>query len=114
MLGFSIGAMAILLAFSESKIFRLLSQKGNPKSGYIDLSSKFVHFILVQVAAIFFGVFLRAYGGKILACLAVFWMNYALLTGVATALALFGMAQIYNTLARFEPLEPTKQVQDKD
>lgn len=96
LLGLSIGAMAILSAFSESKFLSLITQGGKNKSAYIDLSARLVHFILIQVSTVISGIFLKAYGGKALSFAATFLMNYALMSGIATAFALFGAAQLYN------------------
>lgn len=100
LLGFSIGAMAILLAFSHSKFFTVLSEEGKPNSAYLDLASKFVHFILVQAIAITTGVLLKAYSDSLLlGILASFFLMYAIMTAAATGLTLFGMAEIYNKLS---------------
>jgi Fe2+ transport system protein B len=101
LLGFSIGAMAIVLAFSGSKFFKVLSEKGRDDSAYIDLTSKFVHFILVQCIAIVLALLSKLQPGSILfAFLTTLALAYALATAVATALALFGTARIYNTVMR--------------
>lgn len=99
LLGFSIGAMAILLAFSQSKFFAVLSEDGKSDSAYLDLGSKFVHFILVQAISIIAGIFLKGYPDYILVGgISCFLLMYAILTAVAAGLALFGMAEIYNKL----------------
>ncbi|MCB1443108.1 MAG: hypothetical protein KDJ72_08795 [Methyloceanibacter sp.] len=103
LLGFSIGAMAIVLAFSGSSFFEVLSEKGRYDSAYIDLTSKFVHFILVQCFAIAFALFSKLQlDSVLLSFLATLTLAYALATAVATALALFGTARIYNTIMRLK------------
>jgi hypothetical protein len=99
LLGFSVGAMAILMVFSQSRFFEVLSEGGKPDSAFLDLGSKFVHFVLVQTAAILAGMFVKAYpNSMMLGIVATFLLNYAVMTAVATALALFGMAEIYNAI----------------
>ncbi len=102
LLGLSIGAMAILSAFSESNFFRILTKDGDNKSAYIDLNSKFVHFIILQVITITSAILAKAYGGKFLLAFASFLLFYSLLTAIATGLALFGAAQLYNHTNRPE------------
>jgi hypothetical protein len=99
LLGFSIGAMAIVLAFSGSKFFGVLAERGREDSAYINLTAMFVHFSIVQSAAIIFALISRLQPDSILlGFLATFSVIYGLATAVATALALFGMARIYNTI----------------
>jgi hypothetical protein len=100
LLGFSIGAMAITLAFPATAFFRLLAEDGAENSYYLDLASKFLHFIFVQVISIIFLFVVKSYEGRLLNFFGFFLMMYAILTGAATATALFGVAQLYNASAR--------------
>jgi hypothetical protein len=100
LLGFTIGAMAILLAFSTSSFFAKLTENGKSDSAYLDLASKFVHFILLQAIALFSGIILKSYNGSIpLGFIGCFFLAYSIATAVATGLALFGMAEIYNRIS---------------
>ncbi|WP_425907619.1 hypothetical protein [Nitrobacter sp. TKz-YC02] len=104
LLGFTVGAMAILLAFSTSRFFSVLTERGSPRSAYLNLASMFIHFIIVQTGALIVGVFLKFYSDyRVLGWLAAFMLMYALLCAVATGLSLFGMAEIYNVLADRDP-----------
>lgn len=96
LLGFSLGAMTIVLAFPNSKLFSLVHEGGRTDSYYIMLASSFVHFILVQIFALIVALLGKAYTGKILSFLGTAALLYALLSTVMTALALFGIAQISN------------------
>jgi hypothetical protein len=89
--------MAIALAFPSVTTFSILAEKGREDSYYMDIASKFVHFVFVQVVAIGLALVAKAW------CIAPFnflgyWaMSYAVATGAATALSLFGVARIYNS-----------------
>lgn len=96
LLGFSLGAMAIVLAFPSRTILRIISDGGRPDSYYMELAAKFLHFIFAQVISLLFGAFGKAYNFIIINFLGGFSLVYVILTGAATALALFGLAQIYN------------------
>src|SRR6202035_2790028 len=49
LLGFTVGAFAIVLAFSSAKIFKTLAEEGEPLSFFMKLTANLVHFILIQV-----------------------------------------------------------------
>jgi hypothetical protein len=56
LLGLSISGMAILLAFSSSgSLMKYLSAKGD-KSFFMRMSSVFIHFIVIQVLCLLFGL----------------------------------------------------------
>lgn len=95
-MGFTLGAMAIVLAFPSSKLFSLFSENGRPDSYYLDLASKFVHFILVQALAIIFALLAKAYSNCIFSFFGFTLLLYVVACAVMTALALFGVAQLYN------------------
>jgi hypothetical protein len=96
LLGLSIGAMAILLAFPSTKMFRFLSEGGRADSFYIDICSKFTHFIIVQLVALLISIFGKAYSFFPVSFLGCWALTYAILTAGAIALTLFRIAQIYN------------------
>jgi hypothetical protein len=96
LLGFSLGAMAIVLAFPSRTILRIISEGGRPDSYYMELASKFLHFIFAQVVSLLLAAFGKAYNLFIVNIFGGIALVYVILTGAATALALFGLAQIYN------------------
>lgn len=100
LLGFSIGAMAIVLAFPSVRMFSLLAERGREDSFYIDLASKFVHFVFVEVIAIALSLVAKAWNSGLFNFLGFWAFSYAITTGAATALSLFGVAQLYNYSAR--------------
>lgn len=97
LLGFSLGSLAIILAIPTTKIFKDISEDGRPDSFYIELCAKFVHFIFAQVVAILLALLSKAISLGQTIWFVGFWaFVYAILTAALTALALFGVAQIYN------------------
>lgn len=97
LLGFTIGAMAVVLAFPTSKIFKHLAEDGRADSYYAQLAAKLAHFIFIQTLAILITLIWKAYNCTIIAYIAIFFLLYAMLTAAAIALALVGMAMIYNS-----------------
>ena len=96
LLGFSIAALAIILAFPSVRLFRVLAERGAEDSYYIDMAGRLVHFIFVQVFAIFLTIFAKTYPGcgqNFIGCMVFF---YAILVALASGLALFGVARIAN------------------
>ena len=96
LLGFTLGSMAIILAFPGNRLFKFLSEDGREDSFYMEMSAKLVHFILVQVSAIVFALIGKAYDFSIIGFLGFFNLLYALSCAAMTAFALFGVAQLHN------------------
>jgi hypothetical protein len=96
LLGFSLGAMAIVLAFPSASVFKMFAEKGRPDSYYIDVASRFVHFVIVQVTAITLALVAKAWLYMPLNLLGFWAFCYAIATAAATALSLYGIARIYN------------------
>ena len=105
--GFSLGAMAIVLAFPSSPLFKLFSEKGRADSYYLDLASRFVHFIFVQVFALLLAMLGRAYSSSLFVGFCGFFsLIYAISSAAFAALSLFGVAQIHNHPKAQKYLEP--------
>jgi hypothetical protein len=96
LIGFSIGAMAISLAIPSSALFKIIAEDGRKDSYYIDLSAKFVHFILIQVVAVTLAIFEADYHEIIFSFIGLFFLFYAVLTAIPTTFCLFGLAMLYN------------------
>jgi hypothetical protein len=88
--------MAVVLAFPSTRLFRVFSEGGRPDSYYLDLASKFVHFILVQVLAILLALIGASFCFWPVNFLGFFMLVYSVSCAAMTAFALFGVAQIYN------------------
>lgn len=99
MLGFSMGGMAILLAFSDSSIFKFLAEEGKPESVFMQVVANFFHFILVQTLAVLVAIITSAHSGSFLSIIGCFLLVYAILIGVAIAGQLLNLAQVFNMAA---------------
>lgn len=99
MLGFSMGGMAIMLAFSNAKIFKTIAESGKPTSYFMKIISNFFHFILAQTIGLIFALFSIAYSNDYLSFFGFWSLVYAMLVGVATAGQLLMTAQIFNATA---------------
>lgn len=98
-LGFSMGGMAIMLAFAGSNVFLHLTENGKQHSYFIKIVASFYHFILAQTFAIFMGLLCRVYTSMILSFIGYWALCYALLVSLATAAQLFNTARIANIAA---------------
>ncbi|WP_339162746.1 hypothetical protein [Methylobacterium bullatum] len=96
LLGFSLGAMGIILAFPSSPLFKLFSERGRTDSYYLDLASRFVHFIFVQVIALLFALVGKSYNIQAINFIGFFFLVYAISSAAFAALSLFGVAQVHN------------------
>ncbi|TPJ33523.1 hypothetical protein FJ434_29065 [Mesorhizobium sp. B2-5-13] len=99
MLGFSMGGMAIMLAFSNAKIFKTIAEDGKSTSYFMKIISNFFHFILAQTFSIMFALFSVAYSNDYLSFVGFWSLIYAMLVGLATAGQLLMTAQIFNAAA---------------
>lgn len=96
MLGFSLGGMAIMLAFSGANYFEYIAQKGKPDSYYVSVVANFFHFVLVQTIALIVAFVSKAYANDWVSGLGFLFLVYAILVGVATAGQLLNTARIFN------------------
>jgi hypothetical protein len=103
LLGFTIGALAIVLAFSSSAVFKRLAESGNPKSFFITMSANLTHFILVQVLALICAIVTKIVQQVWLEPIAAFLLFYAVAVTLAAGIQLFLAATIYNKDAGLTP-----------
>lgn len=99
LLGFSVGAMAIVLALSSAPLFRTLAQRGRNRSYFMVLTNALVHFIFVQVIALTVAIVARLTDWAVLEPVVMFFLFYAILVVVPAGLHLYATAQIYNASA---------------
>lgn len=102
LLGFTVGALAIVLAFSSADIFETLAQKGKPKSFFMTLTANLIHFMLIQVIALVLGIFTKLSGKSYLEIPTLFFLFYAVTATFAAGIQLFLTAIIYNTKASLD------------
>jgi hypothetical protein len=107
LLGFTVGAMAIVLAFSSAPIFKMLAQDGDPKSYFMGLTANLVHFIIVQASALIIGIVGKATGNGIVDGFALFFLFYGVLVTVSAGIQLLQTASLYNAHASLEATKPS-------
>jgi hypothetical protein len=98
LLGFTIGAVAIVLAVSATDVFVFLAEDGEPHSFFIKMVANFVHYTIVQALGLVVSVLTEGVGCGVgfLATLLIF---YAIVVSISIAFQLFDMARVYNTHA---------------
>jgi hypothetical protein len=99
-LGFTVGALAILLAFSSSDFFTYLIDGGKERSLFMMTVAKFVHFIMVQVLSILMAILYLATSNCFLRTITSIVLTYAILTTLSTVIQLFEMASVFNASRR--------------
>lgn len=97
MLGFSMGGMAIMLAFSgERNLLKIISQDGKPDSLFAKIIASFFHFIFMQTIAILVALITQDYAFLILSFLGHTIFIYAILLGLATAGQILNISRVFN------------------
>lgn len=98
-LGFSIGAYAILLALGNSNFWKILSKKENniSKTPFMEINASFVHFIFIQILAILFALIAKLILLKniLFVIIGLFLMIYAILSALASTLVILKLAEWY-------------------
>jgi hypothetical protein len=112
LLGFTVGALAIVLAFSSADIFKTLAEEGDPKSFFMKLTANLIHFILIQVCALIIGTLAKITGVWWLDKITLFFLFYAVLSTFAAGVQLFLTAIIYNSYASLPKAEKKDDQQD--
>ncbi|HVV79442.1 MAG TPA: hypothetical protein VHD59_07500 [Pseudolabrys sp.] len=97
LLGFSVGAFAIILSFGQVSL-DLLKNQTEAKSRYLGVVVSFVHFIIVQSAALIVAMIGAAWGGKITGAIGSLLFAYAVILALAASMRLFRLARIYNQI----------------
>lgn len=114
MLGFTLAGFAIFLGFGDSEFLKLISGNDDEQitvsSPYIEFSSRFMHFVLVQVLALFFALIAQSFDFPPPDCISSvtkwlvpigsmigYWVFlYGLATGLASGVAIFDLAKTYD------------------
>ena len=102
MLGFSLGGMAILLAFSNPRLLRVIREGGKVDSLFMKTVASFFHFILLQTTAVCVALIAMAYPSDVLSAFGFFVMCYGMLAAVAVAGLLLNISRIFNATASFD------------
>ena len=98
-MAFSLGGMAIVLAFSDGRFLKAIRQQGSEKSLFMKVIANFFHFLTVQTLAVASAMLVLAFP-KLLAPsgVAFFFLAYSLTTALASAAQLFNVSRIYNVV----------------
>lgn len=96
-LGFSIGAFAIILTFGE-EAFKALRHKVEIKSKYLGLVAAFLHFIIMQALAILVAVLGKAWPSTAIGLVGFVLFVYSVSLSVAAAVRVFRLARVYNQM----------------
>jgi hypothetical protein len=100
LLGFSVGGMAILLAFSSNAIIKYLTIRGD-KSFFIRMSAIFVHFIVIQILCLLFGLISSLFSDFVpLKIITSILTVYAIISALSVGIQLFQAATIVNKASR--------------
>lgn len=102
LLGFTVGALAIVLAFSSAPVFKTLAESGQPQSFFMKMTASLIHFILIQVLALVSAIVARVTEWSSVDVLALFLLFYAVLVTFAAGLQLYLTAIIYNAKASID------------
>jgi hypothetical protein len=94
-LGFSIGAFAVILSFGQGALDRL-KDKNEAQSRYLSVIASFVHFILIQAASLIVAMIGKTWTNSFIGFLGTTLCAYAILLAVAASFRLFRLARVYN------------------
>ncbi len=131
LLGFSLGGFAMWVAIGDDKFKSLIAGVESPEetSSFMEINATFTHFILVQIIAIIYATFCKAYlpshsqldfiysyigdalyviGGGFY-FIGYFFYIYALITALATVFALFRVSSWYDSMKTEELKEKARK-----
>lgn len=98
-MAFSLGGMAIVLAFSDGRFLKAIRQDGKDNSLFMKVIANFFHFLTVQTLAIATAMIVFAFPKLIAPSgIAFFFLAYSLTTALASAAQLFNVSRIYNVV----------------
>ena len=96
-MAFSLGGMAIILAFSGGRFLNVIRQGGDEASLFMTVIANFFHFLVVQTLALITAMIVLAFPDPLPPSgLAFFFLAYSVTTAVASAAALFNVSRLYN------------------
>jgi hypothetical protein len=102
LLGFALGGMAIMLAFSSGRFLEAIRQKGKDKSYLRKMMASFFHFCIVLTAAILVAFVSSFYAYPVISFVGVLLSIYGLLLVVATASRIWHTARIFNAVSDYD------------
>lgn len=106
LMGFSIAAMTVMLAFSDTKSLRAVTQKGKDNSYFVTTVANLMHFLVAQIIALLLAILGKSFSFFVLSYFGVIALSYAVLVSLAAAGQLLNTARIINKAANL-PDAPT-------
>jgi hypothetical protein len=88
--------MAIVLAFPTTHMFRVIAEGGRDDSYYLDMASKFVHFIILQTVILLAALLVPTSRWPAIDVIGFGLLVYAVLTVLGLMMSLYTTARIYN------------------
>jgi hypothetical protein len=115
LLGFALGGMAIMLAFSGGLFLNAIRQGGREDSFFMKMIASFFHFALSHTAAMIIGFLCKLTWipeplYSILSAVGYFLTLYGILLVAAIAASIWHIARIYNAVREVQPTPPTLNV----
>ncbi len=107
LMGFSIAAMTVLLAFSDTKSLKAVTQGGKEKSFFVTTFANMMHFLVAQLIALFLAILGKAFSYFALSYVGMIALCYAVLVSLAAAGQLLNTARIINKAANLPDPPPT-------
>lgn len=99
LLGFALGGMAIMLAFSSGKFLEAIRQRGRDNSYFRKIMASFFHFCVVLSASILVAFISKFYSNDVISAVGVFLSFYGVLLVLATASRIWHTARIFNAVS---------------
>lgn len=101
-MGFTLGGMAILLAFSNEKFLRSIRAGGKPDSLFMKAVAAFFHFLFLQSIALVLALIVMAHPTDIISALGFFFLTYGMLAALAVAGMLLQISRVFNATGSFD------------
>lgn len=96
-MAFSLGGMAILLAFSGGRFLNAIREGGKSNSLFMEIVANFFHFLLVQTLALATAMMVKSFPDWTpLAGMAFFFLAYSLTAALASSAMLLNASRIFN------------------
>jgi hypothetical protein len=96
-MAFSLGGMAIILAFSGGRFLNVIRENGEDGSLFMTVIVNFFHFLTVQTLALVSAMIVLAFPtDRIPSGISFFFLAYSITTALASAAALFNVSRVYN------------------
>lgn len=108
LLGFSIGAYAVVLVLGNGDFWKFIAVE-TQNNLFMKINSSFVHFIFIQVVSIIFSLICQSLEVEsfIFSFLGFFLLIYAILTAFAATLAILEISKYYQAFLSIKKKEDT-------